>query len=60
MFFKDHGIVSPEEGLMLEGRIFHEREPYLILYTRDRPTVSLGRFNDVDEYVDTSFTEKTN
>ena len=58
MFFKDHGIVSPEEGLMLEGRVFRGREPCLILYTRDRPTVSLGRFNDVDEYVDTSFTEK--
>ena len=58
MFFKDHGIVSPDEGLMLEERIFREREPCLILYTRDRPTVSLGRFNAVDEYVDTSFTEK--
>lgn len=58
MFFKDHGIVSPEEGLMLEERIFRERKPCLILYTRDRPTVSLGRFNGIDEYVDTSFTEK--
>ena len=58
MFFKDHGIVSPDEGLMLEERLFREREPCLILYTRDRPTVSLGRFNSVDEYVDTSFTEK--
>lgn len=60
MFFKDHGIVSPEEGLMLEERIFREREPCLILYTRDRPTVSLGRFNEIGEYVDTLFTGKNN
>ena len=60
MFLTDHGIVSPDEGLMLEERLFRERKSCMILYTRDRPTVSLGRFNNADEYVDTPFTEKNN
>ena len=58
MFVTDHGIVSPDEGLMLEERLFRDRKRCIALYTRGRPTVSLGRFNNIDEYVDTSFTEK--
>ena len=57
MIVTDHGIVSPEEGLMLEERLFRERRNCVAVYTRDRPTVSLGRFNSIDDYVDRSFTD---
>ena len=57
MFVTDHGIVSPDEGLMLEERLFRERKGCVSLYRRDRPTVSLGRFNRIEEYVDTRFTD---
>ncbi len=55
MFTTDHGIVSPEEGLMLEERLFRKREPCLSIYTRDRPTVSLGRFNVPEDSVNRDF-----
>ena len=57
MIVTDHGIVSPEEGLMLEERLFRERRNCVAVYTRDRPTVSLGRFSSIDDYVDRSFTD---
>ena len=57
MIVMDHGIVSPEEGLMLEERLFRERKECVAIYTRSRPTVSLGRFSSIDEYVDTGFTD---
>ena len=58
MFLTDRGFISPEEGLELENRLLSERKRSLTIYSRDRPVVSLGRFNPVDEYVDESFAER--
>ena len=58
MFLTDQGFVSPEEGLELENRLLSERKGSLTIYSRDRPVVSLGRFNPVDEYVDLNFAER--
>ncbi len=55
MFFTDFGTISPDEGLSLEERMFRERKDCAVIYSRDRPTVSLGRFNVPDDCVDTSF-----
>lgn len=55
MFFTDYGTISPDEGLELEERLFRERKDCAIIYSRDRPTVSLGRFNVLDGCADTSF-----
>ena len=58
MFLKDLGFISPEEGSELENRLLSEKKEALIIYSRNRPTVSLGRFNPVSEYVDEIFAEK--
>ena len=58
MFLTDQGFVSPEEGLELENRLLSERKGSLTIYSRDRPVVSLGRFNPVGEYVDLNFAER--
>lgn len=58
MFFSDKGFISPEEGLELENRLLSERKTSLTIYSRDRPTVSLGRFNPVSEYVDEDFAKR--
>ena len=58
MFFKDFGFVSPEEGSELEKRLLSERKKTLAIYSRDRPTVSLGRFNNAEEYVNMDFAKK--
>ena len=57
MIVNDLGIVTPEEGLRLERGLFLEGKDTAIIYTRDRPTVSLGRFNVLDECVDTHYAE---
>ena len=54
----DYGIISPEEGLELEERLLSDGKDAVAIYTRDGPTVSLGRFNNVDEYVDTNYAKK--
>ena len=58
MFLTDQGFISPEEGLELENRLLSERKRSLTIYSRDRPVVSLGRFNPIDEYVDEDFAKK--
>ncbi len=58
MIFRDFGIVTPEEGLDIERRLFSERKESFSIYTRDRPTVSLGRFSDIGESVDEGFAER--
>ena len=58
MFLTDKGLISPEEGLELEDRLLSEKKGSLTIYSRDRPTVSLGRFNPVGEYVDEEFARK--
>jgi len=60
MFFTDQGFISPEEGLELENNLLSERKRSLTIYSRDRPVVSLGRFNPVGEYVDEDFAERNN
>lgn len=58
MHVTDLGIISPEEGLMAEERLFSEGRDSVIIYTRDRPTVSLGRFNVLEDSMDTDFAER--
>ena len=58
MFFNDFGFVSPEEGSELEKRLLSERKRSLSIYSRDRPTVSLGRFNDAGECADLDFAKR--
>ena len=58
MFFIDRGFVTPEEGLELENALLSERKRSLTVYSRDRPTVSLGRFNPVSEYIDEDFAKR--
>ena len=58
MFLTDYGFISPEEGLELENRLLSEKKNGLIIYSRNRPTVSLGRFNPMDDYVDVGFAKK--
>ena len=58
MFFKDFGFISPEEGSELEKRLLSERKKTLAIYSRDRPTVSLGRFNNAEEYVNMDFAKR--
>ena len=60
MFLTDYGFISPEEGLELENRLLSEEKNGLIIYSRDRPRVSLGRFNPIDDHVDVSFAKKNN
>ena len=54
----DCGIISPQKALELEEGLFSRKEYGVIIYTRDRPTVSLGRFNRTEECVDIDFAEK--
>ena len=58
MIVTDHGMISPQEALQLEEGLFSRKKYGLIIYTRDRPTVSLGRFNRTEECVDIGFSEK--
>ena len=58
MFSKDYGLISPDEGLGLEARLLSEKKKALAIYSRDRPTVSLGRFNSASEYVDIDFAKR--
>ena len=54
----DLGIITPDEGLRAEERLLREGRDSIIIYSRDMPTVSLGRFNVLDESVDTDFAER--
>lgn len=54
----DLGLVTPKEGMKAEESLFSEGRESLIIYTRDRPTVSLGRFNVIGECIDEDFAEK--
>ena len=58
MIITDHGVIPPEKALKLEERLFSKKEYGIVIYTRDRPTVSLGRFNRAEECVNTDFAEK--
>ena len=58
MIFTDFGTISPDEGLSLEEHLFRERKDSAAIYSRDRPTVSLGRFNVLEDSIDTPFVEK--
>jgi len=58
MIVRDRGVISPQDALDLEERLFSGKEYGVTVYTRDRPTVSLGRFNRAEECVDIDFAEK--
>lgn len=58
MIVNDLGSVTPEEGLALERELFLEGKDTAVIYTRDRPTVSLGRFNVLEKCVDTDYAER--
>ncbi|MCQ2052782.1 MAG: lipoate--protein ligase family protein [archaeon] len=58
MKVKDYGIISPRDGLNLENTLFSKGEPSLIIYSRNRPTISLGRFNILEDCVDQSVMKK--
>ena len=56
MRFIDLGIVSPEYSVCADRAIFESHyskrtEDTLHVYTRDRPCISLGRFQDISETV---------
>ena len=61
----DSGICTPLESLALETTIFKARYLDMVpdtlhLYRRDRPTVSIGRFQSVDECLDTNQAKRRN
>lgn len=61
MIFRDLGTVSPQEGMIAEEQMFNSPgSPSLIIYTRDRPTVSLGRFNDECQSINRNFIDDRN
>ena len=60
MIVTDYGTISPQDALQLEERLFSREEYGVAVYTRDRPTVSLGRFNRVDECIDRKFADENN
>jgi lipoate-protein ligase A len=60
MRFIDLGSVDPAYGLAADRAIFESRSrgttgDTLHIYTRDRPTVSVGRFGDIEETVHTGY-----
>ena len=57
MIVTDYGTISPQDALELEERLFSQRKYGVAVYTRDRPTVSLGRFNRIDECIDRKFAD---
>ena len=58
MSVTDYGFISPQEGLELEERLFSERRTTVAIYSRDVPTVSLGRFNRIDGCIDTGYAKR--
>lgn len=58
MDFIDFGVVSPDRGLELEMEQLEHPYGRFIVYTRDRPTVSLGRFNDMEKCIDIGYAER--
>ena len=58
MHFIDLGYVTPQDGIEAESRLLGGPSvPYGIIYTRDRPTVSLGHFSPAVTSVDTEYAE---
>jgi lipoate-protein ligase A len=55
MLFSDAGFVSPEKSSELEREMFSCGNDALMIYSRDRPTVSLGRFSDKSECVNMKY-----
>ena len=58
MIIKDFGIVTPEEGLEIEERLFSAGGDSLSIYTRCVPTVSLGRFSDPKGCIDEDYAKR--
>jgi lipoate-protein ligase A len=56
MFFKDIGIVTPDEALEAEHSLFTSGRG-MIVYTRDRPTISLGHFSDEALSIDRAYAD---
>ena len=54
MKFIDLGTVDPCIGACAEQALFESHKNALMIYSRNRPTISLGRFGDVEEsiYID--------
>ena len=62
--FLNPGEVPPEYGAAADAAIFKEvseerSPPTLLIYSRNRPTVSLGRFRNAEEDVRTELIEKS-
>lgn len=60
--FVDLGEVPPEYGAAADAVVFdevsqHRSSPTLHVYSRDRPTISLGRFRDLDTDVNNDVLE---
>lgn len=61
MIFQDLGEISPEESIRIENSLFEDRSGnHLTIYSRNRPTVSLGRFNDPDASIDMKYARDHN
>lgn len=59
MNFIDAGKVSPERSVELDREAFAKGDEILIVYSRDGPTVSLGRFSSLDS-IDCDFAKANN
>lgn len=60
MKVKDYGVISPQNGLNLENMLFSKGESALIIYSRDRPTISLGKFGILEDCVNRQVMNKNN
>ena len=62
MRFVDLGIVTPEYSVCADRVLLSSylpgSEDTLLVYSRDRPCISAGRFQRIDEKVDTEFAKK--
>jgi len=59
MRFVDLGTVTPEYSVCVDKVLLSScSEDTLLLYSRDRPCISVGRFQREDETVDLEYTEK--
>jgi len=60
MRFIDLGIINPCLGICTEQALFESHKDTLILYSRNKPTVSLGRFEDVSKSINIDYAKKNN
>jgi len=58
MKFIDLGIIDPCLGICTEQALFESHKDFLVLYSRNKPTVSLGRFKDVNESINIDYAKK--